>query len=767
MNTRFALVLVSIYICAEPLISNDGSVVLSGFVSDTSDVGLPSATIRIANTSIGTVSDSRGQFRISLVPRKLMLVFSYVGCFPDSITLNVQRDTVLVVHLVPSEIRFPEVIVNSEDPAYPIIREAIKRKKEWQRYIVSFEAKVYTKDTFGNDTSLGLISEAYSDLYWRRGDSLRELVVARRQSSNIPSEFQLAIVHDFIDFNKDSISQWGYTFITPLAESGFELYDYKLIGSHTIRDNTIFDIEVMPRTSLQPLFKGLISISDSSYALIRVKLCPTKIFRVPFFELDHFEFTEQFSLYDNHFWFPIEYHLASAMKFRYMFIKLPVVLHYNKAVICFEYKTNTAEKDSVKQLPALSFLPSAKMYDSLVWSNVTLYPLTDLEEKSYPAIAKKAETSPFIVKFANLFKEHETTFNAIDCRYNRAEGFFLGGNAMEDVNSSIRLYGKAGYGFSAAHWQFSFRPEITVDSSLSVSAGAEVYNRIATYPVNYAVSEFLNTVSALLNKEDYYNYYLSTGEKVFISYRGLPAFFAMIDYVSEKQSSVANSTNFALSFLRSSNETFRLNPPVQSGLMRSLQLKLMVGENTGEKFFSKPENTYGIDLEYSSPRIGSQFDFVTCYAKMLVEVPTMGSYMLFNPYLRLFTSAGVAKGSLPMQRMFSLESPLSGFALPGALRTVGIAEFTGDTYYTFSLEHNFRNLPFIMLALPSIDVDIILRVSIARMWNTSISPNIPTKSTSGTYSEYTIGLGRIADFFCLELSYALRTRFVFSVTGSL
>ncbi|MFA6542148.1 MAG: DUF5686 family protein, partial [Bacteroidota bacterium] len=406
----------------------EAKVIFSGVVKDTNGVILPYATVRIYDSTIGTICDNRGKYELMLPSGSYQIVFSYVGFASQTISVKLFGNLFIEICLIPNDILLPEVVIDGEDPAYSIVREAIRQKIKRRQWLSSFMARTYTKDTFGRDTSLSLISEAYSDLYYRKDDSLREIVVHRRQSSNLPEEFQFAIIRDFLDFNNDTLRHWGYTFITPLAESAFQFYDYKLYRTTINEGKQYYNIKVIPLSETLPLFSGMITIEDSSYALQQVKVSPNNIFQVPLLSLRKFEFSQQFELYDGKFWMPLEYHISAEVRFRFFNIMIDTTpSYYNKSVICYEYRINTSINDSIRSLPSLTLLPTSYAEDTSHWKNSIVFPLTSMEKESYKEIDEFVKSQPLYTKFPIYIKQYEERLKYIDVRYNRAEGLFLGG----------------------------------------------------------------------------------------------------------------------------------------------------------------------------------------------------------------------------------------------------------------------------------------------------------------------------------------------------
>lgn len=749
--------------------SQESKVLFSGAVKDTNGVELSYATVRIVGTTIGTVSDSHGKFELLLSPGKHKFLFSYVGFKPYIASVELYDSVKKEIRLYPNDIQLSEVLIDGEEPAYSIVREAIKRKKRWMELITSYKARTYTKDTFGRDTSLVLISEAYSDLYHQKGDSLREIVVHRRQSSNLSEEFQLAIIRDFINFNNDTIRHWGYTFITPLAESAFQFYDYKLQRTYSNDGALYHDIEVFPISKTRPLFSGIISIADSSYALQKVSVFPNNIFQVPLLSIGRFEFSQQFSLYENKYWLPIEYHISAEVRFRFFNMTIDTnALYYNKSVICYEYSINSSIEDSIQLLPSLTLLAATHHDDTSQWGNVIIFPLTAVEQKSYKRIDEIVKSQPFYFQLPKYYKQYEEQLELLDIRYNRIEGLFLGGILSHKINSAARFTINAGVGSADKKIKYKLKPEILISSQYSIWCGVENYNEIYTAPINYKVDELSNSLASFFDGDDYYNYFISLGNRVFVSYDKYENITATFSLIHENQRSIIKETDFSLKSI-GSKYTLRNNPLITEGKLVSLLLDCYTNREFDNGLFNEPKKIWHVRAEQTLPRFGSTFNFTSLYLSFTFRIPTMGRVRLFNPYLGISTSIGKSFGVIPLQRTFALESPLSRYAFPGSFRTVRNSEFSGDNFYALSVEHNFRNIPFILIGIPSINLDLITRAATSEIWITSPSLNNTLQPLTANYNEYTIGIGRIADIFRIDFSYSnyQKSRYVLTFTGYL
>jgi hypothetical protein len=94
---------------------------LKGVVLDEKNEPLPFASIFIKSTSLGTTSNSQGEFLISLQPGKYEVVFRYLGYESVTKTIEIKNnDVVENVTLKPSVILLADAVVgkSKEDPAF-------------------------------------------------------------------------------------------------------------------------------------------------------------------------------------------------------------------------------------------------------------------------------------------------------------------------------------------------------------------------------------------------------------------------------------------------------------------------------------------------------------------------------------------------------------------------------------------------------------------------------------------------------------------------
>jgi len=741
--------------------------IVKGIVNDGKGNVLPYATVRIDHSGYGTICDGSGNYELVVTNDTCSITYSYIGYRSRTVRIGLGEKQYLDISLQQSEIELTEVIVGSEDPAFDIIREAIENKKKRRKMMENYDAKVYIKESFGSDTLLSVISEAYCKVRYQLPDSLQEEVLWRRQSSNLPEEIQFALVRDYLDFYDDTIKYMGYSFIGPLSENAFQFYDYRLIRSSTVSHQVFYDIEIIPLSNVQPLFRGTITLTDSGFYLQTINVSVNSMFQIPLITIDSVVISQQYAIYEKKFWMPLEYHVYAKVRYRIFSLVHSRPLNYRKSVISYEYNftpTNDSSSTALKKT-----MPALANKDNVLENGgyPVVFPLTTLEISSYKKIDDLVKQHPAAFGVPKYIKMVERWTENIDIRYNRAEGLFIGGMMAKEAAFGFYPFVRLGYGFADRMIKYIIRPTFRWDAATSIAIGCEYHRWIGTFPVNYRINSLTNSAAALFDGEDYFNYYLSHGYRIFFSITFPGDVVLETSVQNEVHSSAFKNTDVSFNSIFQLSR-FRENPSIREGRYFSTVIELFRRQESDTTGFTEPKNTWRIRCERSMD-MKKQY-FTSLYADAEVRIPTMGASRLFNPYLGIMLTAGYATGNLPPQKIFGIEAPLSGYAYPPSFRTLKPGDFTGNRLLAIGIEHNFRSIPFVLLGLSSIPLDIITRVAYCDISTAgSVSNSGNNGSSLRKYMEYTLGLGRVADLFRIDISYASipQPRYVLTCTSFL
>ncbi|MGB3467507.1 MAG: DUF5686 and carboxypeptidase regulatory-like domain-containing protein [Cyclobacteriaceae bacterium] len=397
---------------------SDAESKISGRVVDENGEGLPFATIYIENTTNGSTSNVNGYFSIVAPEGLQRVVFQFVGYKKKVVEVdNTDSSEELFIRMEVETFSLQELVVNAnqEDPAYKVIREAIKKRKYYQDEINAFQCDAYLKGlqaiTQKPDKILGFkipidsgivyLSESVSKLYYERPEKIKEVMVSSKVSGS-NSAFSYNIASDVLFnpyqniFEYESISQRG--FISPIAANALLFYNYKLEGTIVENGLLINKIKVIPKRVNDPVFNGTIYIIEDEWRIHSVDLLLTKSNQIEF--IDSIKVKQVYApvpeknvwtLLSQRFEFQLE-----AFGFKGFGYFIGVYSDYyvepNYRLLMREGGFEIPKKDQVKLFAnsrkffnneILKISDNANKRDSSYWSSIRPVPLTDVEKNDY------------------------------------------------------------------------------------------------------------------------------------------------------------------------------------------------------------------------------------------------------------------------------------------------------------------------------------------------------------------------------------------------
>ncbi len=795
MKFRGQFVLPFLTVCLL-LSSSHAQKLIQGTVRDAeSRALLPAANIQIEGTFSGTITNDEGQYQLQIKKLPATLVVSYIGYATKRVKVTADSPERIDILLQPIAYQLEPIVVTDEDPAVRIMREVIRRKQERRKRLKTYRAEAYTRQRLENDTSVVLITESISEVFWDKEKGSREVIKSRRQTSNLSPGQNFAAASYIANFYDDDIEIMGFKMIGVTHPDALKYYRFKLVGQRQRDDQIVYDIEVTPKTKLQPVFTGRISVLDREYALLEVDLVPSeKILFPPPIQEWKVHYRQQFSNFGKDFWLPVDVRLDGKFKIGMLGLYFPT-MYYHQISHLTNYRVNVPLPDSLyesKKLLRVDSVSIRRNPDSLFASNPQVIPLSQKEEIAYQkldstmTLEKAFEPhGPLarLIKITARSSEEENSSGQTSPRkhrrllsrlfpqfsYNRVNEFQLGLSYRQHFGKPFYLSLQGGYYTGLKKWYGGAKVRIQLSGATSLRFN--YFSGTASRFLSPNYPDILNSLQTLLfGLPDYFDYYHTE------RFRGsLRHQFKRLNIRTElglkveTHSSLSRTTSYNL--FRPS-EKQRENPPIQPGNLRSLFLELAYGE-AYVPFGFVGQKRFALKIEHSAPGLlASDFAFTRYHFEVDWTFNTFLKRRMLPNTLNVRLLAGTSQGSVPPQRLGIVEGTLGSFSPFGVLKTLAYHPYEGDRYWAIFAEHNFRTVPFEILGLDFLarkNLGIILHGAIGKTeLRSQTLEGLPfsPRTTAGTHQEIGIALNGLFNFFRLDGTWRLDQRGFFLTFGT-
>lgn len=523
---------------------------LSGLVRDSKGQPLPFATVFVAGTTNGTTANASGQYQLTLAAGTYNVTCQYIGYQQVQYLLTIGGDEQAKHDFMLQEqkLEMKEVIVRAsdEDPAYRIIREAIKRREFHLKQVKEFQTGIYLKGVLRtrdfpdkimgqkvDKKEIGLDSmgkgvlylcEEVADYYSASAEKQRTVIHSVRESGD-PNGFGLAQLPPVISFYENNVQSFSETrgLVSPVANNALSFYKYRLEGEFKEGRNTIYKIKVIPKRLYEPLAFGYIYIVDGDWAIHSLSLTTTA--RYGLAQLDTLRIDQLFLPLKKDVW---------VVKSQQLYLTLGmfgVDIAGNFVTVYDNQKVNAPMPDSIFNKKIIStYDVAANKKDTNYWEETRPLPLETDEARDYQFrdSVRRATYDPnrrdSLRRIGNRFKPFELIMNGYNyadsgyrnrftvnplmfgITFNNVEGFAFAPrfnwSHRLDSNSKLELDAVARYGFSNTH--FNSIGALTYTHSSRTWKGrnlkliAEGGKYVFQYDRHNPVSPMFNTTTSLL-----------------------------------------------------------------------------------------------------------------------------------------------------------------------------------------------------------------------------------------------------------------------------
>lgn len=673
--------------------------------------------IQIVGTYRGTTSNAEGRFNLFIPSLPAELHFRYIGYESFYLTVTESSPTEYDIGMKSSVIELPALTVTGEDPGMRIMARVIEKKKEWRKMLESYKAEAYTRTRLENDTSIASISESTSDVFWNREKGLREIVRSKRETSNLTDDMNFAFAGIIPNFYDDDIDTDDFLFVGPTHPKALKYYHFKRIGERSLDDQTVVDIEMSPKSKLQPLFSGRIAVLLEEDAMIEVEASTNEAMMLPPpVQTLSYSFRQQFSNFGQEFWLPVDVHMQGEVKIGMTGLEFPPIRFIQSSRIA-DYQVNVPLPDSLYKSDFRFHIDSIGVAAGEFRADeAQLIPLTVEESQAYEdidstmtlfdsfrptgfignLISKRADER----RREEKEKDQSTKKGLLSglrprMSFNRVDGYHVGATVEKSIVNHLQFNIMGAYKTASKKWAYGggLSGSILKDTWAWSVDYSEDTRKIASSRIYPTIIASLGSV---VGRPDIHDFYRSRiiGVKMDLDVPRSPIRFSL-GFLDEKHESLEKVTDWSLFGKRTQKE----NPAIDEGELRSITASFIIGDGY-IPWGPVGQNRFELRIEHADPDfLGGEFGFTRAEANIKGRLPTFLRRRLLPLTLELEVAAGISDGVVPVQRLFTMDGRLGAFTPFGAFKSLSQRPPLGDRYIGIFWEHHFRTVPFEILGL--------------------------------------------------------------------
>lgn len=500
MIRRFSLVLFLI-IGASMFCDAQNLTKIMGIVSDgqTGDT-LPFVSVYFKNTQIGTTTGFDGRFSLESRKATDTIVASYIGYNTSYIPIQRDRFQTLDIRLQPERYELSGVVIRpGENPAEVLLRKIIDHKPQNDPdKVEAFHCQAYTKmqfdvnnlrDKFTNrkilepfkfvfnqmDTSIVngkvylpvMISEAFSDLYFRKTPRERKEIIKASQISGVENSTMSQFIGNMaqdIKVYDNFVSLFQKNFVSPVSNMGLLYYKYYLIDSTFIDNNWCYNVMFKPRRKQELAFTGNMWIHDTTYAIKKLEMRMAGDVNLNF--VNDMLISQEFAIADNGRWMLTREQTVADFN---VIVDSKVTMGFfgTRTVVYSKYSFTPLRDDKIYSMPNdIIVLEDANLKKDDFWIKSRPESLTSRESSIYQ-LSDTLKQMPLFRTYVDIIKMVVTGYYikgnfewgpySSTYSYNQTEGsrFRIGGRTSNDFSKRLMLSGYAAYGTRDQKFKYS------------------------------------------------------------------------------------------------------------------------------------------------------------------------------------------------------------------------------------------------------------------------------------------------------------------------
>jgi len=625
---------------------------------------LPYSSITIKGTSLGASANNRGRYSFTLAPGNYTLVCQHVGFSKIEKQVTVEKNDIeLAFILSEQKLDLNEVLIKSggENPAYAIIRNAIKKRAYYAKEVNGFTCDLYTKDLLklrslpkkimgkkipdadrqemGLDTSgQGIIylSESVAKVYTQQPDKFKMDVLSSRVSGSNGFGFTfpsfISLYNNNVTIFTERFNPRG--FMSPIAEGAISLYKYQYLGTFYEDGKDVHSIKVIPRRAYEPCFSGIINICEGSWRIHSFDLILTKKAQLEL--LDTLQLTQIYVPLNNGIWrvknqlihFNFnQFGVDAVGNFLNVYTNYSINPSYakkffDKIIIKYDTAVNKKSKeywDTIRPVP----LEQEEKKDYIEKDSIfQLQKDSSLSKRSIDSLKKKqGKIKPLTIFLKGINRTHYSKINTYkwgvgsllnNVEYNPAEGLVMNvpiyfEKYLKKTKTNLSIEPTVRYGSSNAHLN------AWVDVNLRTrdwSTDKKIKRQTWSFSGGKRVSQFnkestylplTNSIGTLFYGDNFIKTYENYFVRLGFSKRYESGFRFSINGLYEDRIPLDNTTDFTI--IKKNKINITPNYPTEKLLTQFLPhqvfiLSLDLSIKPGQRFIQFPNNKRSIGSKY-------------------------------------------------------------------------------------------------------------------------------------------------------------------------
>lgn len=570
---------------------------IKGKVTDKSGQPIPYTTVIIENTYNGTSANDNGSYELTVKEKgKYTLIFQSLGYKTKKVSTEIESfPHTINVSLDDENYTLSEMVIkpNKEDPAYAIIRSAIKNRKVNSYKTDKFEADFYSRGIFraknipkkfmgmeigdfngaldSTGTGILYLSETVSKIAFEKPNKIKEEIIASKVSGNDNGfSFNTAQGTNY-DFYANYIDLEEINMISPIADNALNYYKYQLESIFYDDHNQLINkIKVIAKRDKEPVFEGYVYIVEDSWAIYAVDLS-SKGYRMQQPILEDITYTQSFNYNPTtKIWAKNQ----QTIDFKASIFGMTFTGKFTHVFSNYVFKEQFEKKTFTNEIAKI--VKDANKKDTIYWNESRPIPLTEEEVGDYhkkdsiQTIRKSqvyldsidAKGNKFKIQklitgytYKDTYHKWSATYKGLldltSLGYNTVQGWNLDSGfsfyKRNEENGKVTAVNSTfNYGFAEdrlrVNGSFYHRFNTINYAAFSASGGSSINQFNPSNPI----SNLVNSVSTLFFKDNYAKYYNKEYAKIGYSQNILNGIFinGSLEYSARKP--LFNNSDYVL-----------------------------------------------------------------------------------------------------------------------------------------------------------------------------------------------------------------------------